>query len=1128
METQTKMNERQEKQEGKTTNKIRQPIVTVCGHVDHGKCVAGDTLIPLVNGTIITAKSLFEENYDKEKAEKIEDGLLQNISSKKIGVFSFDGKNMINKNISHIWKRKAERLIEIKLSSGEVIKTTPEHPFLLLNNLEGVWRKAEELLEGVYVAVPSRINTQSSDITFLLINKIKSLNNFVCSIKENSVIFEKLKNMNISDIERRFKLKNLRDSIKNKRFRIKDFFILASNFKFKESETYNMIDSIKNANEGRRAGHTSKYMKLPRLEELEKLGYILGCITGDGHLSQTNINLDNNDKEVQNNYREYLKQIFGIDSKLKINHTCDTIIDCSGTTFVRFISEVIGIPKGNKSGIVFVPDIVKQNKDVFRGFFSGLLDTDGYVSPFNNSIEITSKSQKLLRECSILLLNFGIHSVVFEKNGFYNLRIANKIYLDRFLENFNPRLKRKLIRIIDASKKAETSRIFDFLPISGEILKSLKIGGKVNKKIPYFNKYSKTNKISKWLVKSSLENIKIENDASRKLRDLLGQELDYVQIISKKDIKNYEDYVYDFSIPETHNFVAEKIIVHNTSILDSIRGTKVYDTEAGGITQKISFTLFPSDKIKKRCLLIEKNKICLEIPGFLFIDTPGHAAFSNLRKRGGALADLAIVVIDINEGIKPQTAEVINILKLNKTPFIIALNKIDNISGWRKQSEDLIESINNQSVNTKNDFTEKLMMLEGSLHSYGFNALPYYEINDFAKNLALVPCSAKTGEGISELIFTLCGLSQKYLKTKLGFGKEGKGVILEAKKDKSGNYIEAILYDGILTSKDEIAIGTFSGEPILAKIRVLEEVLPVSAKFKVVNETSATIGIRIQFKLSEEIKPEHILPGMPFQVINNNKQEILKEFKKLITEQVQTDEEGIVIKADSLGSLEALMVLLRQEGIKVVKAGIGNIDKRDVIAANTNYQNNQMNAVILGFNVNVEEEIKELDLSKIKIITDEVVYKIIEKLKEYNEQKRKDIEKEKLMKLASVCKIKILHNFVFHNSNPAIFGVKVEAGKLKPGTTLIKADGEEVGDVKKIQSDKTGVDEASSGMEVAISVSGVNFDRQLKEVSELYSDISGSMFKKFKDNKDILSRDEVDVLQKISQIKRAKELTWGI
>src|SRR3989344_5308470 len=157
-----------------------------------------------------------------------------------------------------------------------------------------------------------------------------------------------------------------------------------------------------------------------------------------------------------------------------------------------------------------------------------------------------------------------------------------------------------------------------------------------------------------------------------------------------------------------------------TSLLDNIRKTGVADAEAGGITQKISFTKVPIENIKKRCLLIEEKNIKLDFPGFLFIDTPGHAAFSHLRKRGGSLADLAILVIDINEGIMPQTAEVIQILKLNKTPFIIALNKIDNISGWRKSSEDLKQSIEAQASMPKQEFDEKLLTLIGSLYSHGF------------------------------------------------------------------------------------------------------------------------------------------------------------------------------------------------------------------------------------------------------------------------------------------------------------------------------------------------------------------------------------------------------------------------
>jgi translation initiation factor 5B len=560
-----------------------------------------------------------------------------------------------------------------------------------------------------------------------------------------------------------------------------------------------------------------------------------------------------------------------------------------------------------------------------------------------------------------------------------------------------------------------------------------------------------------------------------------------------------------------------------SSILDSIRKTSITETEAGGITQKISFSLLSSAKIMDRCPLIEKAGIRLEIPGFLFIDTPGHAAFSNLRKRGGALADLAIVVIDINKGIEPQTSEVIEIMKLNKTPFIIALNKIDNISGWRKQAEDFKESLNMQAVNVKNDFNEKLLTLEGSLHSYGFKALPFYEIKDFTKNIALVPCSAKTGEGISELVLTLCGMSQKFLKERLKLGKEAKGVILEIKKDKSSGFAEAILYDGVLTNKNDIAIASFYSEPIIGKIRVLEEIMSNSTKFKVTEKVGAAMGIRLQFK--EDVK---VLPGMPFQVLNKNLDEIKKEFKKQVSENIKTDSEGIIIKADSLGSLEALLVLLRQEGIRVCKAGIGNIDKKDVIAANTNFQTDAIKAVVLGFNVKHEEDIKELDLSKIKIIEEEVVYKLIEKIKEWQEEKRKEIEKEKLMRLACVCKIKILHNFVFHNSNPAIFGIRVEAGKLKSGVRLMSETGEEIGDVKKIQSEKLSVEEATHGMEVAISISGVNFERQLKDKEFLYSDISAGMYRKFKENKELLSRGEIEVLQKISQIKRAKDVSWGV
>ncbi len=570
-----------------------------------------------------------------------------------------------------------------------------------------------------------------------------------------------------------------------------------------------------------------------------------------------------------------------------------------------------------------------------------------------------------------------------------------------------------------------------------------------------------------------------------------------------------------------------------TSILDCLRQSCVQEGEAGGITQKISFTSYPIDKLKTACPLIESSGIKTNIPGFLFIDTPGHAAFTNLRKRGGGLADMAILVIDINEGIKPQTAEVIQILKHNKTPFVIALNKIDNLSGWRMPQNSSIEgtpsgangslkeNIESQPQNIKQIFDEKYMTLIGSLNSHGFDADLYYNIDDFTKKIAMVPCSASTKQGIQELIMVICGLSQKYLSNKLKIGKDAKGIILEIKKQKSINYAEAILYDGELSKTDEIAIANFDGKPTITKIRILEEIEPLCPRFKPQDKVQASTGLRMQF-----VEKQDILPGMPFEIFKNNKEELTKKFKQEISENIKTQKKGIIAKADSLGSIEALLVLLKQENIPVVKAGIGNINKTDIISAKANLKINELDAAIIGFNVGIDEEAKEAK-ANIKILTDDVVYKLIENISEFRIEKAKEIEKKRLMELTTICKLKILHQYVFRNTKPAIFGVKVESGKIISGLNLTNEKNEKVGRVKNIQSENKSVNEATENMEIAISIPGVNFERQIKDLKLLYSDISESQFKKFKKNKDLLSPNEIKVLQEIAEIKREKKADWG-
>ena len=562
-----------------------------------------------------------------------------------------------------------------------------------------------------------------------------------------------------------------------------------------------------------------------------------------------------------------------------------------------------------------------------------------------------------------------------------------------------------------------------------------------------------------------------------------------------------------------------------TSILDSIRGTKIQKAEAGGITQKISFTSLPKETIQKKAgEVLKKFKIPLEIPGFLFIDTPGHAAFTNLRKRGGSLADIAILVIDINEGIKPQTQEVLQILKANKTPFIIALNKIDNISGWRKLESGLIsESLENQTVNVKTNFDEKFYTLIGALNSHGFEAELYTEIKDFTKKIAVVPCSAETNEGISEILAMLSALSQKFLKQRIKIHNLGKGVILEVKKEKSINFLESIIYDGELNSTDQIAIASLEQKPITTKIRNIQEAKPLNKGFETKNKAQAAAGLRLQV-----ITKNEILSGMPFQVITekNTIKKIEKEFSKEISEEIQTSKTGIIAKADSLGSLEALLTLLKQKQIQIIKAGIGPITKKDIYTANSLPEEDK---TILGFNVKIAEDVdqEEIKKSNVKILTHDVVYKIIDDFEKWKQEKLNEIEREKLESLPSLVKLNIL-DFVFRNSNPAVFGVKVTAGKLKQEIQLINNQNKKISRVKTIQEEKNTIQQAELRKEIAISLPGVNFERQLQVSENLYSDLSESQFRKFKQHKDLLTKDEKKVLTEIAEIKRKENVTWGV
>ncbi|MGV8151078.1 MAG: translation initiation factor IF-2 [Candidatus Woesearchaeota archaeon] len=574
-----------------------------------------------------------------------------------------------------------------------------------------------------------------------------------------------------------------------------------------------------------------------------------------------------------------------------------------------------------------------------------------------------------------------------------------------------------------------------------------------------------------------------------------------------------------------------------SSILDRIRNSCIVEGEAGAITQAIGASSVPVEIIKKFCSTL-KVKMDFTIPGLLFIDTPGHEAFTSLRKRGGNLADIAVLVVDVNEGFKPQTIEAFEILKTYKTPFIIALNKIDMIDGFKVidelKNKSLLENINAQSYEVQAKIEEKLYNIVGYIQEkFGMESDRFDRV-DFTKQIPIIPCSAKHGIGIPKLLMVLTGLTQKFLEEKLNSdispNAKAKGTILEIKNVEGlGLCIDAIIYDGIIRTNDILIIPGIE-KPIITKVRGLFEPKQLSdmrddkTKFQSMKQVVSAAGVRIAAPNIEEV-----IAGMPFIAlsgtqsdINNAVEELQKDVKEVM---IETDKEGIVVKADTIGSLEALVKLLRDKGILIRKATVGNITKKDITDAESNYEKNPLESAILGFNVKDDSAIKN---EKVKIITSNIVYRIIEEYEKWKIEENRRLEEKELEGIVRPCKIEYLHNYTFRQSNPAVIGAEVLVGIIKTGMNIMNSDGEILTNIKEIQKNKESVKTANKKEQVAISLPNVTAGRQINEGNIFYSAIPEEDFRKLKKLTKYLQRDEIEVFKEIAEIMRRKNPVWGV
>lgn len=573
-----------------------------------------------------------------------------------------------------------------------------------------------------------------------------------------------------------------------------------------------------------------------------------------------------------------------------------------------------------------------------------------------------------------------------------------------------------------------------------------------------------------------------------------------------------------------------------SSLLDKIRGSAIVKGEAGGITQAIGASKIPLQTIEKICgPLLKTTNTKLSIPGLLFIDTPGHAAFNNLRKRGGNLADIAILVIDMNEGFKPQTVEALEILKAHKTPFVIAANKIDLIPGWKPNiGISLIKNISSQHPDTIQKFENKMYEIVGKMSEYNLNSERFDRVDDFTKQIAIIPLSSLTGEGIPELLMIISGLAQKYLEQCLKCNISGfaKGTILEVKEEKGlGTTVDVILYDGHLKINDIIVIGSVK-EPIVSKVRALLEAEPLTemrdkkGRFKSVKEVYAATGVKIA---AQDLS--NVYGGMPIvstteENLKQAKEDVQKEVGEVI---IETQENGVIIKADTLGSLEALTFLLKERSIPISSASVGNITKKDICEGELCLNKNSLQGFILGFNVKAPEEVLTFASSKeITIILNDVIYRLVEDFEKSVSEKKKKLEEKELDGLVRPCKIHLIPGYVFRQNNPAVVGVEILTGKLKTSDPVMNSKGIAISSIKEIQMEQVNLSRVESGKQVAISMDNVTVGRQVKEGDTLYTDIPEEDFKKMKKYKAHLSQKEIELLKEIAAIKRENNPVWGV
>jgi translation initiation factor 5B len=486
-----------------------------------------------------------------------------------------------------------------------------------------------------------------------------------------------------------------------------------------------------------------------------------------------------------------------------------------------------------------------------------------------------------------------------------------------------------------------------------------------------------------------------------------------------------------------------------TKLLDKIRQTNVQDGEAGGITQQIGATYFPMESIKIKTAKLNNDGFEYKVPGLLVIDTPGHESFTNLRSRGSSLCNIAVLVVDIMHGLEPQTLESIGLLRQRKTPFVVALNKIDRIYGWKAIPDAPIqETLAQQPKHVIQEFEERVQQTIVAFNEQGLNATLSYENKNFSKYVSLCPTSAHTGEGIPDLLRLLVKLTQERMTNDLMYLSELECTVLEVKVIEGlGTTIDVILSNGKLHEGDRIVLCGLNG-PIATNIRALLTPQPmrelrVKSAYIHHKEVKAALGVKICAPdLEKAIAGSRLLVVQPGDDEEDLLDEVMSDLQNLQSA-IDKSGKGVCVQASTLGSLEALLEFLRESKIPVSGINIGPVHKKDIIRASIMLESQPEYAQILAFDVKVDKEAQDLaDEMGVKIFKADIIYHLFDQFTKYMEEVTETRRRDQAPSAVFPCKLKIVPGCVFNKRNPIVIGVDVLEGQLRIGTPLCVVNAE--------------------------------------------------------------------------------------